>query len=113
MENKSSLTPIGILIVSLVLAPVTILLGFFLVAISAHNGGILTVLGMCLAPGMLILNFVPDTPYEIQIGIVGQFILFWVLGQLYLRCGHQWRSWWQSKQEEWFGQKWEKWFKEK
>ncbi len=104
---------IRVLLMSLLLAPATVLLGVFLMAISAHSGGILTALGMCLAPGMLLLYFAPGTHDEIQIGIAGQFVLFMVLGQLHLQYGERWRRWWQGKQDKWLGEKWERWFNQK
>lgn len=99
-----------VLLVSLVAAPSTAWLGWFLMAISVHNGGILSVIGICLMPGAFIAVLFPDTEYFLEISIAGQFILFLALGQLYLRYRAPWRGWWQIKQEKWLGRKWDEWF---
>ncbi len=102
-----------VLLVALVLAPASFLAGWFLLAISVHNGGALMIVGMCLAPGMLVFALLPNTPYDIYIGIAAQFALFLAIGQLCLRYAQRWRRWRRIQEEKWLVQKWDEWLNRK
>lgn len=99
-----------VLLVSLAAAPVAVLGGWYLMAISVHNGGILMYLGMCLVPGALVLGVVPHTPYDMEITMAAQFLLFVLIGLLHLKHRERWRGLCLRKQEQWLGQKWDRWF---
>jgi hypothetical protein len=103
---------VKVLLMSLVLAPASFLLGWFLMAISIHSGGVLMMIGFFLAPGMLVFIILPEF-HEMYIGCAAQFVLFLVIGQLYLRYGQRWRSWRRALEDKWLGQKWDEWLNRK
>ena len=75
---------IKLTLVSLVLAPVFGLWGIFLVGISAHSGGILWIMGLCMAPGLLVTGWVPDDylpPFVVGV----EFFVIFGIGLLFLK----------------------------
>lgn len=94
---------IKMLLWTLVSAIVTFLLGMFLLAITVHSDGVVQIFGLCLVPGMFVLYILLHTGYDMLVGFVALFFLFWLAGRVFLWRRSRLEEWWLPKQEKLIG----------